>query len=72
MTKIILIMFMCSAVPGNKCVIVPTPLEQFKNTIECNRYGYIYSNEIMNSLSKKFIIKHKVYTKFACEKQQTI
>ena len=25
MTKIILIMYLCSSVPGNKCGIIPTP-----------------------------------------------
>jgi hypothetical protein len=72
MTKIILIMLMCSTTPGNDCQIIPTPVEEFKDNFECTVYGYSYSTSIISSLSRDFVNKYGAYTRFTCEKREII
>jgi len=53
--KVFLVMYMCSTTPGNNCLIIPTPIEEFPDVFECTRYGYIYSNDIMKTLTREFV-----------------
>jgi len=70
--KVFLVMYMCSTSPGNNCLIIPTPIEKFPDVFECTRYGYIYSNDIMKTLTREFVNKYGAHTRFVCEKRQTV
>ena len=35
-------MFLCSAIPGNECQLVQTPISEFDTYHECAYYGYDY------------------------------
>ena len=72
MTKFILILWMCSSVPGNECLKIPTPKFVFDDMYDCTVYGYAHSEEIIISLTREFVNEKLVYTKFACEAQQVI
>ena len=67
MIKVFLIMYLCSTVPGNECKLIPTPIGEFPDLFECTRYGYIYSNDIMETLDRKFVNKYGAHTRFTCE-----
>ena len=49
MTKVFLFMWMCSSVPGNECIKIPTPKFQFNDLYDCTVYGYAHSEEIIVS-----------------------
>jgi len=70
--KVVLVMLMCSTTPGNECKVIPTPVEEFPDIFECTRYGYIYSNDIMNTLSREFVNTYGAHTRFTCEKKQVV
>ncbi len=72
MTKIILIMFMCSTVPGNDCQVIPTPKNEFKDVFDCTRHGYMYSDNIVGTLDRAFVNKYGAHIRFTCEKQRII
>ena len=72
MTKFILILWLCSSVPGNECVKMPTPQFVFNDRYDCHVYGYAYSEELMISLTREFVKDKEVYTKFMCEEQPVI
>ncbi len=72
MIKVFLVMYMCSTSPGNNCLIIPTPIKEFPDVFECTRYGYIYSNDIMKTLTREFVNKYGAHTRFVCEKKQTV
>ena len=72
MTKVFLFMWMCSSVPGNECVKIPTPEFSFNDLYDCTVYGYAHSEEIIVSLTREFVNEKQVFTKFACEPQQTV
>ena len=72
MTKVFLFMWMCSSVPGNECIKIPTPKVQFNDLYDCTVYGYAHSEDIIVSLTREFVNEKQVFTKFACEPQQTV
>ena len=72
MTKVFLFMWMCSSLPGNECIKIPTPKFVFDDMYDCTVYGYAHSEEIIISLTREFVNEKLVYTKFACEAQQVI
>ena len=72
MTKVFLFMWMCSSVPGNECIKIPTPKFVFDDMYDCTVYGYAHSEEIIISLTREFVNEKLVYTKFACDAQQVI
>ena len=39
MTKIILIMYLCSGIPGNRCGVIPTPKVLFNDHYSCMVYA---------------------------------
>lgn len=39
---------------------------------DCTVYGYAHSEEIIISLTREFVNKKQVYTKFMCEEQSVI
>ena len=72
MTKFVLILWMCSSIPGNECIKIPTPQFVFNDMYDCTVYGYAHSEEIIISLTREFVNKKQVYTKFMCEEQSVI
>ena len=72
MTKVFLFMWMCSSLPGNECIKIPTPQVQFDDLYECTVYGYAHSEEIIISLRREFVNEKQVFTKFVCQSQQMV
>mgnify|MGYP003681713398 FL=1 len=66
MVKFVLIMWLCSSVPGNECKVVPTPTILFTDHYECAIYGYEYSLNLFSNLERKFVNEHGAHVKFAC------
>jgi len=55
MTKVFLFMWMCSSLPGNECIKIPTLEFQFNDLYDCTVYGYAHSEEIIVSLTREFV-----------------
>ena len=72
MTKFILIMFICSHVPGNGCKPMPTPIKEFNTYHECAIQGYSYTAALLSDMSPDFVDTYEVYTVFDCKKSSTI
>ena len=65
-------MFLCSAVPGNECQLIDTPINDFKTYHECAYYGYDYSGSLLRSMGNANVDEYKMYTAFSCKENQTI
>ena len=65
-------MYLCSSIPGNTCVSVPTPTMMFNDLYDCTVYGYKYSHELMVDFKREFVNEKKAYTKFMCEPKPII
>jgi len=72
MAKFILIMFICSGIPGNQCKLMPTAINQFNTYHECAIYGYDYSLNMLKNFNSKEVDEYKMFTAFSCEENQTI
>ena len=72
MTKFILIMFLCSGVPGNNCKSIPVPISQFDTYHECAYFGYDYSGSLLKSMGDQNVDEYQMYTMFSCKENQTI
>ena len=72
MTKFILIMFICSNIPGNTCKLMPTPIQNFDTYSDCAIYGYEYSLNMLKSFNVKAVNEYKMYTVFNCKENQSI
>jgi len=72
MFKFILIMFICSNIPGNQCKLMPTPIQNFETYRECAIYGYKYSFNMLKDFDAKAVNEYKIYTAFNCKESQTI
>ena len=72
MTKFILIMFICSGIPGNECKLMPTPVSQFNTYHECAYYGYDYSSILLKDLNPDFVDLYRTFTAFSCSEKQTV
>ena len=53
MVKYILMMVMCSGIPGNECKPIATPVYEFDKYHECILYGYDYSGELLRTFDTK-------------------
>ena len=67
MTKIILIMYLCSGIPGNQCGVIPTPKIIFNDPYDCMVYGYDYSLNLMMSFGRDWINEKRAFTRFTCK-----
>jgi hypothetical protein len=47
MTKFILLMVVCSGIPGNDCKPISTPITEFNTYHECIYFGYDYSSILL-------------------------
>ena len=72
MVKFILIMYICSNVPGNDCKLIPSPVEQFDTYHECAIYGYEYSTQLLKNFNSDFVDQYQAFTAFDCKENSTI
>ncbi len=72
MTKFILLMLVCSNIPGNDCKPIPTPVTEFDKYHECAYYGYDYSSTLLRSMGPDAVDEYKMYTMFDCKESSTI
>ena len=72
MFKFVLIMFICSNIPGNSCKLIPTSIQNFGTYRECAIYGYEYSLNMLKNFSVEVVNEYKMYTAFDCKESQTI
>tara|TARA_R110000787_G_scaffold61756_1_gene139683 strand:+ start:337 stop:555 length:219 start_codon:yes stop_codon:yes gene_type:complete len=72
MTKFILIMFICSHVPGNDCKPIPTPIKEFNTYYECAIYGYNYSAALLTDMTTDVVDTYRAFTMFNCKKNSSV
>jgi len=72
MIKFILIMFICSNIPGNSCKPIPTSIQYFDTYRECAIYGYEYSFNMLKDFNPKSVNEYQMYTAFNCKENQSI
>ena len=72
MIKYILVMIICSGIPGNKCKPIPTPIYEFEKYHECIIYGYDYSSELLKTFDPKTINEFEMFTAFDCKENTSI
>jgi len=72
MAKFILIMFICSGIPGNQCKLMPTFIQDFGTYRECAIYGYEYSFNMLKAFSVEAVNDYKIYTAFNCKENPSI
>ena len=72
MIKFILIMFICSNIPGNSCKLMTTPIQEFDTYRECAIYGYEYSFNLLKNFNSESVNEYKMYTAFNCKESQSI
>ena len=72
MIKYILVMIICSGIPGNKCKPIPTPIYEFEKYHECIIYGYDYSSQLLKTFNTKSIDEFEMFTAFDCKENTTI
>ena len=72
MTKVVLLMVLCSGIVDNSCKVIPTPQVLFNDYSSCIIYGYAHSHKLMAGFDPEWINSMETYTKFSCEKDQII
>ena len=72
MTKIVLLMVLCSELAVNQCKIIPTPKVIFDDYSSCIVYGYDYSHKLIAGFDPEWTNSIKVYTKFSCKPEKII
>jgi len=65
--KYVLILWICSSVPGNECKLFQTPEYLFEDAYDCTVYGYGFSHKLISEFSREFVNEYGAYTKFMCE-----
>jgi len=70
--KFVLIMLLCSNVPGNECKPFEPMYTEFKTYHECARHGYNASAELMNNFSNEFLDEYQTYIVFSCEQPDRV
>ena len=72
MTKIVLLMVLCSGIANNDCKIIGTNEIVFDDYNSCIIYGYDYSHKMMASFDPEWTNSMLAYTKFSCESDKII
>ena len=72
MVKYVLLMVMCSGVPGNECKPISTPIYEFDKYHECILYGYDYSGELLRTFDSEAVNEFEMFTAFDCKENTTI
>ena len=72
MTKFVLIMFLCSYIPGNECKQFEPEYNDFKDYHECARHGYDSAADLMNNFSDGFVDEYRAYIIFSCNEESSV
>ena len=72
MTKFILLMLVCSGIPGNNCKPIPTPIEEFNTYHECIYFSYDYSSILLKEMTSATVDEYQMYTRFDCKADKII
>jgi len=72
MTKFILLMLVCSNIPGNDCKPITTPIEEFDTYHECIYFGYDYSSILLKEMTPAAVDQYQMYTRFDCKESSII
>jgi len=72
MTKIVLLMVLCSGIIENSCKVIPTPQVLFDDYSSCIVYGYGHSQKLMAGFDPEWTNSMEAYTKFSCKPDQII
>ena len=72
MTKIVLLMVLCSGIIENSCKVIPTPQVLFDDYSNCIVYGYGYSKKLIAGFDPEWTNSMEAYTKFSCEEDEII
>ena len=72
MTKLVLLMVLCSGIPGNQCKPIPTPIEEFDTYHQCIYFGYDYSSILLKEMTTATVDEYEMYTKFSCKAHKII
>lgn len=72
MTKFILLMVICSGIPGNACKPISTPIIEFDTYHQCIYFGYDYSSILLKEMTATTVDEYEMYTKFSCKENQII
>ena len=72
MTKFILLMLVCSNIPGNECKSISTPIPEFNTYHECIYFGYDYSSILLKEMTPSSVDEFEMFTKFSCKENQII
>ena len=72
MTKFILLMFLCSGIPGNECQVISPPVVEFNTYHECTYFGYDYSGTLLKNFNTDFVDQNRVFTSFTCKENKII
>ena len=72
MTKFVLLMVLCSGIPGNQCKPIPTPIEEFDTYHQCIYFGYDYSSILLKEMTTATVDEYEMYTKFSCKAHKII
>ena len=72
MTKFILLMLVCSNIPGNDCKSIPTPIPEFNTYHECIYFGYDYSSILLKEMTSTTVDEYQMYTRFDCKADKII
>ncbi len=72
MTKFILLMLVCSHLPGNDCKPITPPIVEFGTYHECAYFGYDYSSTLLKSMSSSTVDEYRMFTAFNCSENTTI
>jgi hypothetical protein len=72
MTKIVLLMVLCSGVAENQCKVIPTQEDLFDDYSSCIVYGYDYSHKLIDRFDPEWTNSMEAYTKFSCKVDKII
>ena len=72
MTKFVLLMLICSGIPGNDCKPIPTPITEFSTYHECIYFGYDYSSILLKEMTTATVDEYQMYTRFDCKAHKII
>ena len=72
MTKFVLLMVICSGIPGNDCKPISTPITEFDTYHQCIYFGYDYSSILLKEMTPATVDEYEMYTKFSCKVDKII
>ena len=70
--KFVLIIWVCSFIPGNACMKPITYPRVFDSWYECSRTAHVESIKILRSAGYAYVNRYQIGTKYSCEHQQSI